>query len=90
MKLIIKEKKIEIKMEKIKVDGLEFDVITHSDLSEADKLMFLLSVYNTDLLDLLDDNTCPKYNYRKKYLLKQFLLQLPKEKQLLLSTLQKP
>jgi len=73
-------------MKKIEINGLEFDVINHSDLSEMDRLYLLAFVYcMNDFLFLGEDYTfCPKSYFRNTQCLKQFLEQLPIEKQHLL------
>lgn len=74
-------------MEKIKVEGLEFTVITHSDLSDFQKLDFLLAVYGSDFQDLLLGKSYPKSNTYSRCVLKEFQQQLPKEKQQLIDIL---
>lgn len=75
-------------MKKIKIDGLEFEVITAQDQKDLDQLDFLLRIFARNNFELLFD-TREKSPCRNKSRLQQFLRQLPKEEQLLLQKLKK-
>jgi len=73
-------------MKQIEINGLKFNVINHSDLTEMDRLYLLAFVYCLNDFEFLTENYTfyPKSYFRNTLCLKQFLTQLPIEKQHLL------